>query len=625
MFIREVATYNKKNGSTYITHKLVESYRTESNEVRQRIIMNLGTLTIPREDWKNLASALEAMLAGQETIFDDRSEINEIAAKAIEHHRLLQKKTEIKASRESNKQLVTVDLNTLNTTSDRSLGPELVANNEWNRLNFDDILKRCKFDNKEISLIKTMVIGKLIEPSGDLAVLDWLQNRSSINEMLPIDLSSIGKDLIYEISDKLLIHKDFIEEELRKQEGALFQLTPKAFLYDLTNTYFEDVCLDNELAEYGKCKNKRTDCPLVTLALVVDNYGFPAYSKIYAGNQSEPETLKDVLDKLLKEKVTLFQYIPPTFIMDRGIATKDNIALMKEMKLDYIVIERGAVEKEYKEQFENAKTEFEKINKETQNQYGDNNDIYIKKIDHTEETCRVLCLSEGREKEEIAIDVKKEERFLKDVAKIKASINKGTIKESGKVFERVGRLKQKYSSIAKYYDVTVIEGEGTKKVTDLTWTKKEIIRKERNVLSGCCVIETTHKDYDALEIWKLYMTLTNVGEAFRALKTDLGIRPVYHQNKERTEEHLFISVLAYHLLINIERRLREKNDHRKWSTIKTELSTHRRNTIIFTDSNNEINHLRFSSIPESRHKEIYKLLDVKDPTVRIHQLAGTRL
>ena len=624
MFIREVTTKNKKNGATYVNHKLVEAYRTENNEVRQRIIMNLGTLTLEREDWKKLASALESLLSGQETLFNDSTEINEIAAKAIENNNLIQKKTEVKALREDKKQLVTVDVNSFNTTEDRSLGPELVANNEWNRLKFDDILKKCKFDEKEMSLIKVVVIGKLIEPSSDLAVLDWLQKRSSITEMLPVDLSIIGKDLIYEISDKLLLSKDLIEEELRKQEVALFQIAPKVFLYDLTNTYFEGVCLENDLARHGKCKSKRTDCPLVTLALVVDDYGFPVYSKIYAGNQSEPETLKDVLEKLLKEKTTLFQFVSPTFVMDRGIATKDNIALMKEKKLDYIVIERGAVEKKYKEQFENAKIDFEKINATTQSEYGDANDVYIKKIDHSEETCRVLCLSEGRERKETAIDIKKEERFLTDILKIKTSIDKGNIKQAGVAFERVGRLKQKYSSMAKYYDVAVIEDEITKKVTDLRWTKKEI-RKERTVLSGCYVIETTHKEYTALEIWKLYITLTNVEGAFRALKTDLGMRPVYHQNKERTEGHLFISILAYHLLINIERRLREKNDHRKWSTIKTELSTHRRGTIIFTDSNNEINHLRISGMPESNHKTIYKLLDVKDPTIRIHRLAGVRL
>ena len=135
--------------------------------------------------------------------------------------------------------------------------------------------------------------------------------------------------LNYEISDKLILSKNLIEEELTKQEEALLLAAPKVFLYDLTNTYFEGVCLENDLVKHGKCKSKRSDCPLVTLALVVDDYGFPVYTKIYAGNQSEPETLEDVIEKLLREKTTLFEYIMATFVIDRGIATKGNIVLMK--------------------------------------------------------------------------------------------------------------------------------------------------------------------------------------------------------------------------------------------------------------------------------------------------------
>jgi transposase len=121
------------------------------------------------------------------------------------------------------------------------------------------------------------------------------------------------------------------------------------------------------------------------------------------------------------------------------------------------------------------------------------------------------------------------------------------------------------------------------------------------------------------------MTLTNVEYSFRSLKTDLGLRPVYHQNAKRTEGHLFISVLAYHLLINIERRLRSCGDTRKWSTIKKILSTHQRTTVIFTDSNNQINHLRVSGMPESEHQEIYKILGIKDKLGPSHKMAGTRL
>lgn len=178
--------------------------------------------------------------------------------------------------------------------------------------------------------------------------------------------------------------------------------------------------------------------------------------------------------------------------------------------------------------------------------------------------------------------------------------------------------------MAKYYNITV-KNEESGLTTIKLLLEKKTVREARNVLTGCYVIETTHKQLGAEEIWNLYMTLTSVEGAFRALKTDLGLRPVYHQNAVRTEGHLFISVLAYHLLINIERRLRCGGDTRKWETIKTQLSTHQRITVVFTDKNEEINHVRLSANPEHTHKEIYKILGVKGFTKRTHEKLGKRL
>jgi transposase len=139
------------------------------------------------------------------------------------------------------------------------------------------------------------------------------------------------------------------------------------------------------------------------------------------------------------------------------------------------------------------------------------------------------------------------------------------------------------------------------------------------------VIETSHQELTAKEIWESYMTLSRVEGAFRSLKTDLGVRPVCHQIAERTKAHLLISVLAYHLLVSIEHALRSHNDHRRWSTLREQLSTHQRNTVIFTDADNKIHHLRVSGMPEKERLEIYRLLGVKDPLKRRHQLAGSRL
>lgn len=621
MYIREKITKNKQTKKEYAKHQLVESYRTEKGP-RQRILMELGTLTLSKLQLRKLAAILEARLAGQTSFFEDEMELTHTADEAMGNYQFLQAKVEEKSERKEQRELMTVDLNSLGTAESRSLGPELVAHTYWERLGFDALLNACGFTLSEQSLAKAVIIARLIAPSSDLATWSWLRNQTALLELLPVNLSEIGKDAVYEIADKLLIHKTKLEGALIQREKQLFPSETKLFLYDLTNTYFEGSCTDNSLAKRGKSKEKRSDCPLVTLALVVDERGFPLHSQIFGGNQSEPETLSDILNRLYKQdELDLFGHVRPTIVMDRGIATKDNILLLKKNEYPYIVVERRAVEKDYVAEFTETKASFQRVD---QKQGADlsqevtvSEAVYAKKIPW-EDGCRVLCVSEGRAAKETAMDTLKEERFIHDLTSLQTSVAKGNVILEAKVGERVGRLKERYPSIAGHYEITFELNVDQKKVTAVTWTKKPT-RSERSTLTGCYVIETSHKELSAEEVWKLYTTLTQVEYAFRSLKTDLGVRPVYHQLAERTRGHLFISVLAYHLLICIEHQLREKKDHRKWSTIRNQLSTHQRNTVILTDEHDQIHHVRISGRPDSIHQEIYKLLDVKDTLKKKHQ------
>jgi len=305
--------------------------------------------------------------------------------------------------------------------------------------------------------------------------------------------------------------------------------------------------------------------------------------------------------------------------MDRGIATKDNIALLRAKEYPYVVIERRATEKDYLKEFETAKDTFERMINGSDSE----GTVYVKKVE-IEIGCRVLCLSEGRERKENAMDELKEERFLQDLNKLKVSIERKNILVATKVSERIGRIKERYPSIASHYEISLELNDERKKVVQLSWSKKDS-RKRRSTLTGCYVIETSHRELEAKEIWELYTTLVRVEDAFRDLKTDLGFRPVHHQLEKRTEAHLFISVLAYHLLITIERELQIQGDHRRWATVRDELSTHQRTTVIMTDEEDQIHHIRVSGIPESEHAKIYQLLKVKDPLKRDHQLVGRRL
>jgi transposase len=633
MFIREYVTHNKKTDTRYLTHRLVESIQTEKGP-RQRIVMHLGTLSLPKCEWRKLAKILESRLAGQLSFLEDASpEIASAADKALEHFRFMKSQREERASQMKNREIIEVDAQSIATGYSRSLGPELVANSFWERLGFNKILTALGFTLKQLCLIKALIIGRLVAPGSDRGTWRWFCRRTALAEMLPVDLTHIGKDAFYEIADDLYLRKSQLEKALRNREITLFSINTTLFLFDLTNTYFEGSCLKNDLAARGKSKEKRTDCPLVTLALVVDQLGFPVVSQIYAGNQSEPETLADILDDLYKEGQIEFKGIRPTIVMDRGIATKGNIDVLKAKEYPYIVIERRAVEEEYLKEFESVRQTFERIDlnytndsdtsRKTRNDLQDAKAVYVKKVP-IEDGCRVLCYSEGRARKERAINDRQEKRFLEAFGKLQKSVAKGNIRRVEKVSARVGRLQERHPGAFAHFDIIATADEAGKKVQTLTITKKPII-EEGITLNGCYVIETSHKDMTAKEIWRHYMTLTEVEGAFRSMKTDLGVRPVYHQIAQRTKSHLFVSVLAYHLLVSIEHTLRLNGDHRTGSTIRDELSTHQRNAVIFTDAHNKIHHIRVSGMVEKEHREIYHLLGVKDPLRRTHRLAGSRL
>lgn len=618
MFIRATKTKNKDTGQVYTTHRLVESIRTE-NGPRQRVVMYLGEVTLDKSEWRRLAKVLEARLAGQQEIFELDESVMAAADQAYRFYEQYKTHGADKQKRQAQQEIIPVDIATLSHTESRSLGPELAGHHAWQAMNFDTILKQCGLTEKQRALAEATVVGRLVAPGSDLSTWRWLSEQTALPDLLAHPLDKVGKDAIYETADLLLSHKDRLESGLYDQAQKHFPSDQYIFLYDLTNTYFEGQCKNNNLAERGKSKEKRSDCPLVTLALVVDQQGIVTNSHIYKGNQSEPETLSHVFDRFEKGHAAQLPLFKSTLIMDRGIATKNNLAEIKAKGYDYVVIQRRSAEKDYLHEFKDIQTGFNCID-------GSEETVFVKKLPvaEGESSCEVLCWSEGREAKEQAIDENREQRFIQDLTNLKQSINKGSLKQENKIAQRVGRIKERYSSIAQHYQIDLVPNESEKIISDITW-KQKTTRSERSTLTGCYVIETSHADKSAEEIWHLYMTLTRVESAFKSIKTDLGLRPVFHQLERRTRAHLFISVLAYHLLSFIELSLRKQGDHRSWSTLRSVLSTHQRSTIIFTDEQNDIHHLRVSGTPEANHRAIYKNLAITVPQKRRHKKMGRRV
>lgn len=265
MFIRESKTKNKKTGKTYIKHSLVESIRTERGP-RQRVVMTLGQLSLDRSLWKSLAFALESYLNGEQEIehidmFNLPSDfIEEITFQraAINNKRkiLADVNGESAENKKPLKMIQEIDVNSLSVVENRSLGSELVANSAWKVLGFETILRECGFNDKEIALAASVIWGRLINPGSDLATWRWLREKSSISDFFDADISRVHKDRIYEISDKLLKHKNTLESKLYQRQSNLFSKGDTVFLFDLTNFYFEGDSKVNESAHRGKSNLK---------------------------------------------------------------------------------------------------------------------------------------------------------------------------------------------------------------------------------------------------------------------------------------------------------------------------------------------------------------------------------
>jgi len=458
---------------------------------------------------------------------------------------------------------------------------------------------------RHIAIIEAIVIGRLVDPGSERYTKSWAEDRSAIYELTG-GLNSHSLNTYYRAGDKLFISKDTIETHLSKREKEMFALPEQLCFFDLTNTYLEGQALNNPKAKRG-----RSDCKLLTLAMVVDEHGFVKYSQLYTGNKSDCKTLEVMVESLKKLRPDISQQ--HTVIMDAGIATKENIEYLKGKEIKYIVVNRGKGSF-IAEDTNDMRVMFKDDDK--------NFKIEVKRQEKNGETW-LLCRSTGRRHKEGGIRGRQEINFLNELEKTRVGLTKkGCTKKFNRILEKIGRLRQKYPKASKVYDNTV-EPDGDKLdsktvAKDIIWNKRDQYDAEVKY-EGCYVLRTNCVKLSDEEIWKTYVMLTRIERAFRCLKMDLGLRPVYHQIEFRSDTHMFATVLSYHILNIIEYRLRMHGDHRSWNTIRNILSTHQRLTIEFKYTKKGIvNHgsIRTCSLPEKEHQLIYYRLGLSDLPLR---------
>ena len=596
MFIRKVTQETIKR-KKYYTYKLVESIRTERGP-RQRDILNLGVdFNLPREQWKTLANCTEEIITGQKPLIDYPKAIRTLARRYAK--KIIRAQGSVVAEEEDiPPDYATIDVNSVDNEEARTVGAEYVVYETIKELEIDRKLRVLGLNRHQLAAALGVIAGRMIVPGSERSTHYWLQNVSAFGELMGVDFSNLSLDRVYKVSDKLLKHKDCLEEHLCRTEGQLFALEEKIILYDLTNTFFEGTGKYNPKARYGRSKEKRSDCLLVTLGLVLDMHGFPKKSRIFEGNVSEPKTLETMIKGLAGEGINEDSLFKPTIVLDAGIATEDNIKWLKGKQYPYIVVSRKKKKEIPSDVTMIAVKEDDKTNT-----------VLVKAgLAKNQETgeLELYCYSVDKEKKEESIKTKFQERFEAELLNARNALHlRNGTKRYDKVVERIGRLKEKYKLVSHTYKVTIEKDTETDKAKNITWLLKQIEKT-----SGIYCLRTDRKDLNEQQIWDIYTMLTDIEDAFRCMKSELGLRPIYHQKEPRCDGHIFITLLAYHLLHTIRFKLRQRGVRFCWTTIRKQLSTQVRVSTTMRRKDGKTIHIRKSSKAEPSHQAIYDALNL---------------
>jgi len=602
VFVKKVRKQNGVTKKDYEYLHLVESVRTEKGP-RQRLILNLGKLDILPSQYQAFAKRVEDLLTGQRSIVGLDQSL-EKSARGVA--RKIFKKQSESLSETTECDFESVDVNSFEIESPRSLGPEYMCHSVWKDLRMGEFFLKQGVSDNVLPLLEALIVGRLIDPGSERYTKEWVEKRSSLFELTGFPLRS-SLNSYYRAGDTLFSLKKALEEYLCMREKDIFSLSEKLFFLDLTNSYFEGQAEGNPKATWGHSKEKRSDCKLVSLGLIIDELGFAKYSELFAGNQHEADVLSVMIN-------SLEQHLEPqtdrTVVIDAGIATDENIDWLKNNQYHYIAVNRGAWP--FKQDYSEMKVIREDKAKGIK--------IEVKRFVHQGEIY-ILCRSEKKVKKEQSMRTRVEELFLDRLSYYKAGLDlPHRTKKYTKALELVGRLKEKYPKAAKLYNVEVIpeaEKQARDKslcAVDIVWEKKDVNYEREISHEGSYILRTDRVDLSDEEIWNIYIMLRQIEDAFKSMKSSLGLRPNFHQKEDRVDTHMFISVAAYHILHIIENRLRANGDRRNWNTIRNVLSTHERLTIGYKvkeeDGSIRYKHLRLNSKLEPEHVEIYKMFNL---------------
>ena len=520
MFLRP--NHRDKDGKQHIYWSLVESVRT-SDGPRQKTLCHLGELN--GSDQARWLKTVE--------VFNEHGQARQL--------KLFPSHAEVPAD---DPQVARVLVNRVRLERTRQFGAGYLGLELWRRLELDRFFEQA-VDNDPADVpwsrvAALLAINRLCAPGSELAIEQRWFPSTALDDLLGIEESKINDTRLYRCLDRILPHKTKLERHLKDRYGELFRAEFDVLLYDLTSTYVEGAAEKNPMMRRGYSRDHRPDCEQMVIALIDNSEGFPFSYETFDGNRADVSTMETIL-RMVERKYGMARRI---WVFDRGIVSEENLAAIRKRDGQYLV---GTPRSQMKQlEAELVKEDWTRVRPE----------LEVKKvaIPQGEETY-VLCRTAGRKEKEQAIRKRFSNSMEKALKGLEKTIALDRLKDRNKMERRLGKIQARHPSVNDLYEVSLRDtSEGVR----LFWQIKEGQQKWRESREGAYLLRTNLRAASAEELWSKYMQLTEAEAAFRALKSELSIRPLFHQKEPRVKAHVMVAFLGYALWVTLKHLLKRR-------------------------------------------------------------------
>ncbi len=502
MYLRRVTI--KKSGKDHFYWALVESRRTERGP-RQHVVCYLGDADL--REAVGVHQSVEKVYSYQQDFF----------------------------AREELPPLLEIQPRKVRTERIRDFGGAWLGLKLYEMLGLDAYFREAIAAGREAvgwsHILKVLIISRFYSPSSELHLAEHVYEDSAFEDLLGVSARQINDDRLYRALDVALPLKDGLQQHLKQRLGELFDIEYDLFLYDVTSTYFEGTYDGSALAQYGYSRDSRSDCKQVCIGLVVTKEGLPLGYELFCGNRHDSTTVDEIVGTMEKR----YGKADRIWVMDRGMVSEDNIELLQSEGRRYIIgtpksslrkFEQHFVEKDWQEVREGVEVKI------------------CPSPDSTREVF-ILCRSRDRAEKERAMHERFVKRIETGIQRLHNSCERSGGKDiTGKIERRIGRLLEKNSRAAAVFDITTEYNEGLQK-TVIEVKKREEFVQWASLSEGYYLLRSNITDWQPQQLWEAYIHLTDAEDSFRIQKSDLKIRPIWHQKDERIQAHIFISYLSF--------------------------------------------------------------------------------